>query len=188
MGTPPDPSSGSPGSFENVLQANRRYAEAFSLRGIPARAAKGFALLTCMDSRIEPLAMLGLVPGDAKILRNAGGRVTEDVLRSLVLATAFLGVSRIAVMQHTNCALAHRTDQEVRADLPYGRDLANSWDFHTMADPDKALREDVEKVRACRLLPPTTQIEGWRYDVENGVVHRVIPAENLEPEGSTAEE
>ena len=86
-----------------------------------------------MDSRIEPLAMLGLVPGDAKILRNAGGRVTTDVLRSLILATRFLGVRRIAVMQHTDCALVGRTDEEVRADLrPAPDGEAEAWEFLAM--------------------------------------------------------
>ena len=95
--------------FDDLLRENKRYVSGFSLKGIPARAAKEFGLVTCMDSRIEPLAMLGLVPGDSKILRNAGGRVTSDVLRSLILATTFLGVRRIAVMHHTDCALADRS-------------------------------------------------------------------------------
>src|ERR1700682_1696852 len=107
--------------MDDLLGANRAYASAFTLAGIPARAATGLALLTCMDSRIEPLTMLGLKPGDAKILRNAGGRVTPDVLRSLILATTFLGVRRIAIMQHTDCALAHRTDDQIRSDFPGDR-------------------------------------------------------------------
>ena len=89
--------------FDELLAANRRYASGFRLQGIPGAAAKGFGLVTCMDSRIEPLVMLGLSQGDAKILRNAGGRVTSDVLRSLVLATTFLGVEYVAVMHHTDC-------------------------------------------------------------------------------------
>src|SRR5580704_1683186 len=114
--------------FDDLLRENQRYAAHFGLAGVPARAAKEFALVTCMDSRIEPLTMLGLVPGDAKILRNAGGRVTTDVLRSLILATRFLGVRRIAVMQHTQCALVGRTDEEVRADLHDPDGEADSWE------------------------------------------------------------
>ncbi len=162
--------------FDDLLQANARYVKEFALAGVPARAAKAFALVTCMDSRIEPLAMLGLVPGDAKILRNAGGRVTPDVLRSLILATNFLGVTRIAVMQHTNCALAHRTDSDVRSDLPAGSEgLAAQWEFLTMPDPDEALRVDVDAVRSCPLLPDPVQVEGWRYRVETGEVVRIHP-------------
>ena len=104
-------------------------------------AARGFALVTCMDSRIEPLTMLGLHPGDAKILRNAGARVTPDVIRSLVLATQFLEVREIAVMQHTNCALAHESDAAVRSRLgDAGTSIGvDDWEFLAMPDPDDAL-------------------------------------------------
>jgi carbonic anhydrase len=161
--------------MDDLLEANRAYASGFSLAGITARADKGFALVTCMDSRIEPLAMLGLSPGDAKILRNAGGRVTTDVLRSLILATSFLGVHRIAVMQHTDCALADRSDADVRSELPPAvREGAGAWEFLAMPDPDAALRHDVDLVRSCPLLPGEVRVEGWRYHVETGVVERVL--------------
>ncbi len=161
--------------FEDLLAANQGYASAFSLAGLPARAKKELALVTCMDSRIEPLAMLGLVPGDSKILRNAGGRVTEDVLRSLILATNFLGVRRIAVMQHTDCALADRSDEAIRADLPAGtRPEAEAREFLAMPDPDQALARDVDTVRRCGLLPREVRVEGWRYDVVTGRIERLI--------------
>jgi carbonic anhydrase len=161
--------------FDDLLAENRRYASRFSLQGLPSRAAKGFGLLTCMDSRIEPLTMLGLVPGDAKILRNAGGRVTADVLRSFILATAFLGVRRIAVMQHTDCALAHRTDESIRSDLPPDRRTGSAaWEFLAMPDPDASLRADVDAVRGCEGLAPGVTVEGWRYRVETGEIVRVV--------------
>jgi carbonic anhydrase len=161
--------------MDDLLEANRSYTSTFALAGITARADKGFALVTCMDSRIEPLTMLGLVPGDAKILRNAGGRVTDDVLRSLALATNLLGVDRIAVMQHTDCALANRDDATVRSSLPEQvREEAVSWTFLAMPDPDAALSGDVERVRACPLLPVGIHVEGWRYHVESGEVERVL--------------
>jgi len=162
--------------FDELLQANRGYTSTFALRGIPASAAKQFALVTCMDSRIEPLTMLGLQPGDAKILRNAGARVTDDVLRSLVLATRFLGVREIAVMQHTDCALADRSEEDVRSSLrAEGAAGSDGWEFLSMPDPDRALRADVEAVRTCGLLPAGLRVEGWRYDVESGAIHRVLP-------------
>ncbi|MGH9080673.1 MAG: beta-class carbonic anhydrase [Acidimicrobiales bacterium] len=163
--------------FDDLLEANLRYASGFSLQGLPGRAGKEFALVTCMDTRIEPLAILGLAPGDSKILRNAGGRVTEDVLRSLILATNFLGVRRIAVMHHTECALADQTDEAIRAGLPAGRngDMAG-WAALAMPDPDGALAGDVESVRTCSLLPPGVEVEGWRYAVATGRIDRVILA------------
>jgi carbonic anhydrase len=163
--------------FDDLLGENELYTRQFALEGLSGRAAREFALVTCMDSRIEPLAMLGLVPGDAKILRNAGGRVTPDVLRSLVLATNLLGVRRIAVMQHTLCALAGRTDEQVRSELPpdASRD-SQDWEFLTMPDPDVALGTDVDAVRACPLVPEGVLVEGWRYRVEDGRIDRVIPS------------
>jgi carbonic anhydrase len=160
--------------MDDLLEANRAYASGFSLAGIPPRAEKCFALVTCMDSRIEPLAMLGLSPGDAKILRNAGGRVTTDVLRSLILATRFLGVRRIAVMQHTDCALAGRTDEQVRAELHRPDGEAEAWEFLAMPDPDRALEVDVDAVRGCPLLAPGVVVEGWRYHVEHGRIDQLI--------------
>ena len=160
--------------IDDLLHANAEYADGFTLRGIPPVAARGFALVTCMDSRIEPLTMLGLHPGDAKILRNAGGRVTPDVVRSLVLATRFLGVTEIAVMQHTNCALADQTDDDVRARLgAEGTDGVGSWEFLAMPDPDAALRSDVALLRDLPQLPAGTRVEGWRYDVATGRIIRI---------------
>ena len=123
--------------FDDLLEANRAYASGFDLAGIQARADKGFALVTCMDSRIEPLTMLGLVPGDAKIIRNAGGRATLDVLRSLVLATSFLGVRRIAVMHHTELRPGRpdRRRHPGRASAE-GVGDADGWEFLAMPDPD----------------------------------------------------
>lgn len=166
--------------FDELLVANRRYASRFDLRGIPAQAAKGFSLVTCMDSRIEPIAMLGLRPGDAKILRNAGGRVTADVLRSLVLASTYLGVRNVAVMHHSGCALAGRGDAEIRAGFTAEQtSCSQTWDFLTMPDPDAALAADVHAVRTCAVLPRGVRVEGWRYDVETGLVDRVITADSL---------
>ena len=163
--------------FDDLLAANRQYARTFALQGIPGRAAKGFGLVTCIDTRIEPLTMLGLHPGDAKILRNAGGRVTPDVLRSLVLATTFLNVTHVAVMHHTDCALARGGEAQLRSGLSEKQAaLSEGWDFLTMDDPDEALAEDVDAVRACAVLPDGVRIEGWRYDVRSGVVDRVIPS------------
>ena len=91
--------------FDDVLESNRRYAHTFDLAGIDPHAARGLGVLTCIDSRIEPLTMLGLRAGDAKIFRNAGARVTDDVIRSMIAAVHLLNVHRVAVVQHTNCAM-----------------------------------------------------------------------------------
>jgi carbonic anhydrase len=163
--------------FDDVLAANAAYADAFTLGGLAPRAQRGLCVLTCMDSRIEPLGMFGLRPGDAKILRNAGGRVTPDALRSLVLATSLLGVYRVVVMQHTLCALAGKTDSDLAADVRSAVGTAVDVWLGAFPDPDEALAQDVAAVRNHSLLPTGIIVEGWRYDVSTGRVARVVTAE-----------
>jgi carbonic anhydrase len=158
--------------FEDLVAANERYVAGYDLAGLPAKAARQLAVVTCIDSRIEPLAMLGLVPGDAKILRNAGGRVTEDVLRSLVIASNLLSVTRIAVIHHTSCAMI-TTDAELSARIADRSGLdPEGWRWHAIGDADAALAEDVDAVRACPLID--AEVVGWRYDIDTGRIHRVV--------------
>src|SRR5688500_12257235 len=100
-------------AFDDLLAANAHYARYLGDSGLTGRAARGLAVVTCMDSRIDPLGLLGLKPGDAKIIRNAGARVTDDVLRTLVLAVYLLGVERVLVMPHTDCGMAKVSDADV---------------------------------------------------------------------------
>lgn len=160
--------------FDDIVEANRRYAAGFSLAGLEARARRGLAVVTCIDSRIEPLAMLGLAPGDAKIIRNAGGRVSEDAVRSLILATNLLGVERICVVQHTRCAMVGTTNEEIRSRLPDDAGSASAgWDFLPIGDQAAVLRADVDRLRTETLLAPGTSIAGFVYDVDTGHVHEV---------------
>jgi carbonic anhydrase len=157
--------------FDDLLDANTIYSSSFSLAGLEPRAAKRFALVTCIDSRIEPLAALGLRPGDAKIMRNAGGRVTDDVLRSLAVATALLGVERIAVMHHTQCAMASKSEAALRAGvLRAGGQLCDDYLLLAMEDPGAALAADVAALRKSPLVRPGVIVAGWRYDVTTGRV------------------
>ncbi len=126
-------------------------------------------MLTCIDSRIDPLALLGLRTGDAKIIRNAGARVTDDALRSLVLAVNLLGVTRVCVMQHTACAMASTTDEALRDRIGAARGVDTSgWDFLTMTDQVETLRSDIARIRACPLLPADLEVGGFMFDVHTG--------------------
>ena len=157
-----------------MLAANDAYADSFAMQGLPGRARKGLAVVTCMDSRMEPLAMLGLRPGDAKILRNAGARVTEDVLRTLVLAAHLLGVDRVMVVPHTECKMASATDDEVYALIQEisGTD-ARSLDFGLVDDQLETLRDDVQRIRSWPFLPRAFEVAGFRYDVDTGRLEHV---------------
>ncbi len=159
--------------FADVLAANTAYSHGFRLEGLEARAAKGLAVLTCMDSRIEPLAMLGLAPGDAKILRNAGARVTDDVLRTLVLASYLLGVERAMVVAHTKCRMAAEDEEDVHTAVreaggPDTRSLA----FLVAADQEATVREDVQRVRSWPYLTQL-RVGGFLYDVDTGRISRI---------------
>lgn len=155
-------------TFADVLAANEAYACDFALAGLPARAARGLAVVTCIDSRIEPLALLGLRPGDAKILRNAGARVTDDVLRTLVLASYLLGVDRLMVVAHTDCRMAAESEEEVHAAVEAaGGPDTRALDFLVASDQKAALRSDVERVRSWPYLTHL-QVGGFLYDVDTG--------------------
>ncbi|HEX4679959.1 MAG TPA: carbonic anhydrase [Gaiellaceae bacterium] len=154
-------------TFADVLTANEEYARQFPHRGLQARAAQGLAVLTCIDSRIEPLALLGLEPGDAKILRNAGARVTNDMLRSLVLASHLLGVDRLMVIAHTDCRMTGTEDQVHAALSDAGAPDARELDFLMSEDQRKTVRDDVHLLRSSPYLAHV-RVGGFRYDVETG--------------------
>jgi carbonic anhydrase len=160
--------------FDDLLEANRRYRTEFHDPGVAGTAAKGLAVLTCIDSRIDPLAMLGLRAGDAKIIRNAGARVTDDSLRSLVLAANLLGVVRVCVVQHTECAMVGPTEDEMRARISSIRGVdATGWDFLASTDQRATLHHDIALITSCALLPPDLQVGGFIFDVHSG---ELVPA------------
>lgn len=160
-------------TFADVLAGNTTYARSFRLRGFPARAARGLAVITCIDSRIEPLAMLGLDPGDAKILRNAGARVTDDVLRTLVLASYLLGVDRAMVIAHTDCRMAAGTEDDVHAAVEAaGGPDTRSLSFLVTADQEATIRADVQRVQSWPYLT-SLRVGGFLYDVDSGSITRL---------------
>ena len=161
--------------FDDLLAANARYRDGFHDPGIPGRAAKGLAVLTCIDSRIDPLAMLGLRAGDAKIIRNAGARVTDDALRSLVLSANLLDVTRVCVVQHTDCAVIGSTDEQLqgRVSAASGVD-ASGWKFLGSTDGLATLRADLRRIRECPLIPADLVIGGFVFDVRTGGLEAVL--------------
>ncbi len=158
-------------AFDDVLVGNSEFAAHFKDSGLGGRAAKGLALVTCMDSRIEPLGILGMKAGDVKILRNAGARVTDDVMRTLVLAAYLLEVNRVLVMPHTHCKMASGTEDDIHRTISrqYGVDT-RSIEFRTVLDQEAALAEDVKRIRSHPLLPNYLVVAGATYDVHTGVI------------------
>jgi carbonic anhydrase len=163
--------------FDDLLAANEAYTRTFGLAGLPPGAARKLAVLTCMDSRIDPLGMFGLLPGDAKIIRNAGARVFDDALRSLIMAVHLLGVRRIAVVHHTQCAMHAADTQALTARVSESAGgVPCAMDLGTYADPMDALRTDLARIDDCDLLPASLGIEcgGFLYSVETGHITRLL--------------
>ncbi len=167
--------TGSDSGFEDLLAANADFAQDFDLAGFDGVAHAGIALVTCMDSRIDPLRMLGLAPGDAKIFRNPGGRVTPQALEALVLGVHLLGVRRILVVPHTRCAMASATEEDIRRRVGESAGVDASWQrFGVVADQDDALRQDVAAVRAHPLIGERALVGGFVYDVDTGLLSRRV--------------
>lgn len=158
-------------AFTDVLLANLDYVHTFEGRDLTGTAARGLAIVTCMDSRVNPLVAVGMNAGDAKILRNAGARVTEDVLRTLVLATFLLGVDRILVMPHTDCRMARGEEADIHATIAeqFGVDT-RSLEFRTVTDQAAALAIDVVRIRSYPLLRKGVIVGGAIYNVSTGAL------------------
>ncbi len=161
--------------IEDLIAANRSFAADFDLGGFDGRAHAGVAIVTCMDSRIDPLRMLGLKHGDAKIFRNPGGRVTTAALEALVLGVHLLGVERVLVIPHTRCAMTAHSEQELRELVGASAGQDASWQqFNVVADQAATLAEDVRKVQAHPLVPDSVLVGGFLYDVDTGLIDQLV--------------
>jgi len=160
--------------FDDLLAANRTYAGTFEYSGFDGIAKAGVAVVTCMDSRIDPLGMIGLSPGDAKILRNPGGRVTDQALVALVLGVTLLKVDRVLIIEHTHCAMASSTEDELRRRVGSEAGTDASWmSLGVIDDQIAAVRDDVAKVRAHPLIGGHVAVGGFIYDVDTGLLSPV---------------
>jgi carbonic anhydrase len=161
--------------FADLLAANAEYAETFEMTGFDGVARAGVAVVTCMDSRIDPLGMIGLRPGDAKMFRNPGGRVTDQALKALVLGVNLLGVERVLVVPHTRCAMASASETDLRERVSKASGQDASWEtFGAIEDQHLALRDDVARVRAHPLIPESVAVGGFLYDVDTGRLDRLV--------------
>lgn len=161
--------------FKDLIQANQEFASTFDLSGFDGIAKAGVAVVTCMDSRIDPLGFIGLKPGDAKMLRNPGGRVDALTLDALVVSVHMLNVDRIVIAPHTRCAVGSNTEEELRARLDASTGVDTSWLALPITDnQEQALRADVHKVRSHPLIPDTVKVGGFIYDVDSGLLKQYI--------------
>jgi carbonic anhydrase len=186
-----------------VLKANEEYAASFGEKaGLALPPARGFAILTCMDARLDPAKYAGLAEGDAHVIRNAGGRASDDAIRSLVISYKLLGTAEWFVIHHTDCGMEFFTNDVIRGLLESsletaqlgpdgftdvgegpGSDAGKDIDFLTISDQQGAVVEDVERIRNHPLVPAGIPIHGFLFDVKSG---RLVEVEEANKAGAAA--
>ncbi len=159
---------------DEFLAANQRYAAGFDKGGLPLPPARQVAVLVCMDARIDPAKALGLAEGDAHVVRNAGGRASDDALRSLAISHELLGTREVVVIHHTDCGMLTFTNEQIRQRLQdrLGAD-ASGIDFLPFGDLEQSVRDDVAAIRSSPLIPDDVAVSGFVYDVRTGHLRRV---------------
>jgi len=157
---------------DQLVENNRSYSDGYT-PDLPLPPRLHLAVVSCMDSRLDTFAMLGLDLGDAHIIRNAGGVVTDDVIRSLVISQRKLGTREIILVHHTDCGALTFTDDELRNQLLEETGLKPSWSPESFRDLDADLRQSIERVRRSPFLLDTTRVRGFVFDVASGVLREV---------------
>jgi carbonic anhydrase len=158
---------------DDLLVANERFAAAFDRGHIDIAPSRKLAIVACMDSRLDVFAALGLEPGEAHVLRNAGGVVTDDVIRSLAISQRRLGTEEIILIHHTDCGMQKITDDGFRAELQESTGIAPSFAIESFGDVDANVRQSIERVKHSRFLLHRDRVRGFVYDVDTGVLREV---------------
>jgi carbonic anhydrase len=161
--------------LNELIEANRGFAEGFDKGDLPMPPARHVALLTCMDARLHPEKFLGLEIGDAHVIRNAGGRASGDAIRSLIISTKLLGTREFVVIHHTDCGMLTFTSEELQRKLAEetGTD-ASGIDFLTFTDLEESVREDVRRIKESPFVLDDIPVSGFVYDVRTGRLVEVV--------------
>lgn len=159
---------------DEFVQANTAYAASFAKGGLSMPPARHAAVVACMDARLNPYGMLGLTEGDAHVIRNAGGVVTEDVIRSLVISQRLLGTREIVLVHHTDCGMLTFTDDAVKAAIEKDTGLRPAFALEAFPDPDADVRQSIARLRSSPFLPHKDQIRGFVYEVATGKLREVV--------------
>ena len=156
-----------------LVEHARRHRETAQAVGLPAPPAQKVAVLTCMDARLDPAAIFGLAPGDAHVIRNAGGVVTDDAIRSLAVSQRLLGTTEVVLVHHTGCGMTSFDGETFLADLAAETGRAPSWSPETFTDVDEHVRLSLRAVRECPYLPERQVVRGFVYDVDTAELREV---------------
>jgi carbonic anhydrase len=159
---------------DELLQSNASYAADFGDKGsLAAPPARKVAVVTCMDARINVYAALGLSEGDAHVIRNAGGAVSDDAIRSLAISQRLLGTEEIVVIHHTGCGMLTFTDDEFKASIERDTGIRPSWAAEAFGDLDGDVRQSIARIKASPFIPHKDSVRGFVYEVETGKLREI---------------
>ena len=158
---------------DELLESNANYAADFDKGNLPLPPARKVAVVACMDARLDPARVLGLEEGDAHVIRNAGGVVSDDAIRSLAISQNLLGTEEIVLIHHTDCGMLTFTDDEFATRLRDETGSEPEWRAHAFSDLDKDVRESIQKIEASPFIP-RKNVRGFIYEVETGRLREVV--------------
>ena len=158
---------------DDLLRNNEAYAEAFDKGELQIPPAKKLAVIACMDARLDPGRILGLGEGDAHVIRNAGGVVTDDEIRSLAISQRLLGTEEIILIHHTDCGMLTFSDDDFRRQIQQDTGVKPEWAAEAFDDLDEDVRQSIERIRVSPFIPRKDSVRGFVYDVHNGRLREV---------------
>ena len=158
---------------DDLLANNQAYAEEFDKGDLPIPPARKIAVLTCMDARLSPYVMLGLNEGDAHVIRNAGGVVTDDAIRSLAISQRLLGTEEIVLIHHTDCGMLTFKDDDFKQQIQEDTGIRPQWAAESFSDLEGDLSQSVARIKASPFIPKKDAIRGFVYEVESGRLREV---------------
>jgi carbonic anhydrase len=158
---------------DELLRNNERYANSFDKGDLPMPPAKQIAIVTCMDARLSPYVMLGLSEGDAHVIRNAGGVITDDEIRSLMISQRLLGTREVMLIHHTDCGMLTFSDEELREQIQQEVGIKPHFPLETFADLEEDVRQSIKRIEASPFIPHKDSVRGFIYEVETGRLREV---------------
>jgi carbonic anhydrase len=158
---------------DDLVKNNEAYAASFGKRDLPLPPRNKVAVVACMDARLQVYEVLGLDVGDSHIIRNAGGVVTDDVIRSLAISQRLLGTEEIVLIHHTDCGMLTFTDDEFKASLEQETGIKPAWAAEAFTDLDGDVRQSIARIKASPFIPRTDAVRGFVYDVHTGALREV---------------
>ena len=161
---------------DELLQNNARYADSFDKGDLPLPPARGLAVVACMDARLDTHKLLGLDEGDAHVIRNAGGVVSDDAIRSLVISQRLLGTREVVIIQHTDCGMLTFRDDDVKDAIEADTGLRPSFAMEAFGDLEENVRQSIRRVRANPFIPAKDSVRGFVYDCATGRLNEVTGA------------